>query len=230
MTLRSTHFRSTFFLALAVSVCLVGSAAEKPVLKPLKAKPDGLSKKIAATLDPAGYRIDGPDGAVVEFWVVKDVGVNAAFKPTLNVKYPFTPGQLIGAMRIPEKSQFTDFRGQNIAAGVYTIRYGQQPEDGNHIGTSETADFLMAIPAKVDTDPKPVSGPDQLAESSAKSVQSTHPAIFSLLPVEKPADKPTLTHDEDNEFWIVSLTVDAKAKNKSVKLPLRFVVFGHALE
>ncbi len=230
MTLRSSHARSIFFLVVAASVCLVASAAEKTALKPLKTKPDGLSKNIASTIDPAGFHIDGPDGAVVEFWLVKDLGVKADFKPTLTVKYPFTPGQLIGAMRIPEKSQFTDFRGQNIAAGVYTIRYGQQPEDGNHIGTSETADFLMALPAKFDTDPKPVTGPDQLAESSAKSVQSTHPAIFSLLPVEQPADKPTLTHDEDREFWIVSLTVDAKAKKKSIKLPLRFVVFGHALE
>ena len=230
MPLRSTHFRSILFFVLAVSVCPLASAAEKPALKLLKKKPDGLSKTIAGMLNPAGYHIDGPDGAVVEFWLVKDVGVNGNFKPTLNVKYPFTPGQLVGAMRIPEKSQFTDFRGQNIAAGVYTIRYGQQPEDGNHIGTSETADFLMALPAKVDTDPKPIFGPDQLSESSAKSVQSTHPAIFSLLGVEKPTDKPTLTHDEANEFWIVSLTVDAKAKKKAVKLPLRFVIFGHALE
>ena len=46
---------------------------------------------------------------------------------------------------------FTDFRGQEIKKGVYTLRYGQQPEDGNHIGTSELADFLLAIPAGVDS-------------------------------------------------------------------------------
>lgn len=230
MRFHNLNVRSAFFLVLGISVCLVASAAEKPSVKSIDGAPKGLSEKIAATLNPAGFHVAGPDGATMEFWLAKDLQVKPKFKPTLSVKYPFMPGQLLGAIRIPEKSQFTDFRGQEIAAGVYTLRYGQQPQDGNHIGTSETSDFLLALPAKIDKDPKAVAGPDQLSEASAKSVSSTHPAIFSMLPVEKPSDKPVLTHDENNEHWIISLTVEAKEKDKAVKLPLRFVVFGHALE
>ena len=224
------NVRSLFFLILGLSVCFVAAAAEKSSLTRLKKLPPGLAEKIAATLDPQGYRVQGPENAVMEFWLVKNLRVKPGFKPTLSVLYPFSPGQLIGAVRIPEKSKLTDFRGQEMTAGVYTLRYGQQPEDGNHIGTSETADFLLALPAKIDVDPKPVSGPDQLAETSAKSVSSTHPAIFSLLALKKPPAKPALTHDEDHDFWIVSLTAKGSAKDKPVKVPLRFVVIGQALE
>lgn len=224
------NVRSLFFLTLALSICFVAAAAEAPELTALKSAPKGLSERIAETVDPAGFRVAGPDGAVAEFWLVKNLSVKPDFKPQLTVKYPFTPGQLIGALRIPEGSKYTDFRGQEMAAGVYTLRYGQQPEDGNHIGTSETADFLLALPAKVDVDPKPIGGPDQLSESSAKSVSSTHPAIFSMLPVEKPSKKPTLTHDEGREFWIVSLTAQGSANEKPVEVPLQFVAIGRALE
>ena len=104
-------------------------------------------------LNPEGFAIK--NRAVCDVCAVKDLAAKDGFKPTLNVKYPFQPGQLIGALRVSGKTEFTDFRGQPVKAGVYTLRYGQQPQDGNHIGTSELSDFLLAIPATTDTDLKP---------------------------------------------------------------------------
>jgi len=221
MTLRTT-LASLVILASAVSA----SAADKHELTAVKKAPAGLAKPIAAKIDPNGYRIVGPKGTVCEVWLLKDLDIKANFKPTLAVKYPFTPGQLIGAIRVPEKTIHKDFRGQEIKPGVYTLRYGQQPEDGNHIGTSELADFLLAIPAKYDTDTKPITGFDPLSEKSAKSAGSTHPAIFSLLPAEKAPKTATLKHDEDTEFWILQIISSGKAAKKAVKVPLRVVAIG----
>ena len=104
----------------------------------------------------------GPKGTICDVSFVKSLAVRPGFKPELNVKYPFTSGQLIGVLRVSKKASFTDFRGQELKAGVYTLRYGQQPEDGNHIGTSEVYDFLLALPAKIDQDPKPLNLLDEL--------------------------------------------------------------------
>lgn len=193
--------------------------------------PDGFSKKVSAAVLQKGIQLAGPKGPVIEIWFAKELALKPGFAPTLSVNYAFTPGQFVGVLRVLAKSDYTDFRGQEIGAGVYTLRYGQQPEDGNHIGTSELADFLLALPAKVDTDPKATFDFDKLSMTSAKSVGSTHPAIFSLLPApKKVAEKTQVTHDEDHEFWIISAPVNGTLKGKASKVGLRFVAIGRSEE
>lgn len=197
---------------------------------PVAQLPSGLSPAVTATLNPAGLRLVGPKGAVFEIWLGKSIAVKPGFKPTLNAHYPFAAGQLIGALRILDKSQFTDFRGQEFSAGVYTLRYGMQPEDGNHIGTSELSDFLLALPAKIDRKPTLIAGPDQLAGQSAKSVGSTHPAILSLLPQSEVKKSGALTHDADHEYWILDLLGQGVAGKKATPVKLRLVAIGRSLE
>jgi hypothetical protein len=217
-------------VAMVLSVALwswvgVAQAAEK--LEAVSALPDGLAKEIAAVVDANGQKVVGKDGAVCSVWLVKEVPIKANFKPTLNVKYPFAPGELVGVLQVQAKSKYTDFRGQEIKPGVFTLRYGQQPEDGNHVGTSDLADFLLAIPATVDTDAKPLGDFKGLSERSAKTAGSTHPAIFSLLPSDKPAEKPALTHDDSKEHTMLSTTLAAKG---GAKVALRMVVIGKSGE
>ncbi len=206
---------------------LAGSVHAESKLEAVAALPEGLSKEIAAIVDPKGQRIVGKDGAVCSVWLVKEVPMKANFKPTLNVKYPFAPGELIGVLQVQAKSKYTDFRGQEIKPGIFTLRYGQQPEDGNHVGTSDLADFLLAIPAGVDTDPNPIAAFKALSERSAKTSGSTHPAIFSLLPGEKLVEKPTLTHDADKDHTMLSAVLSAKG---GAKVALRMVVIGKSGE
>ena len=205
----------------------MNSAKAEDKLEAVAALPDGLSKEIAAIVDANGQTIVGKNGAVCSVWLVKEVPTKANFKPSLSVKYPFAPGELIGVLQVQAKSKYTDFRGQEIKAGVYTLRYGQQPEDGNHVGTSDLADFLLALPAVVDTDPKPIAKFDALSKQSAKTAGSTHPAIYSLLPSDKPVEKPTLTHNSAKEHTMLSTTIAAKGGSK---VSLRMVVIGKSGE
>ena len=196
-------------------------------LEAVDALPDGLSKEVAAVMQPSGQRVVGDNGPVCSVWLSKDVPAKAGFKPSLSVKYPFAPGELIGVLQVQAKSKFTDFRGQQMKPGVYTLRYGQQPEDGNHIGTSDLADFVLAIPAATDSDSKPISGFESLTKKSAKATGSNHPAIFSLLPADKPAEKATLTHEREKNWDILSSSVAAKGGSK---VALRMVVVGKSGE
>jgi len=209
---------------------LATAAAPSHKLGRTKTLPKGVGVKIAALIDKAGFQISSSKGPVCSVWLVKDVPIRDKFKPSLSVKYPFTAGQLVGLLQVHGKNGYTDFRGQELNPGVYTLRYGQQPEDGNHVGTSELADFLLALPAKIDQDPKPIFGFEDLSMKSAKSAGATHPAIFSMLPAEKPIKAASVSHDEDHDFWILNVAAAAKTKTKATKVNLRFIAIGRTPE
>ncbi|QDU43402.1 hypothetical protein Mal52_18760 [Symmachiella dynata] len=220
-----------FISTLAVGFCLFAgplvAAESSHKLKEVKGLPKELSPKIAAVLHESGQQVTGPDGALCVVWLAKDLAVKPKFKPSQSVAYPFTHGQLLGAIQFPEGSSGFDFRSQEIPTGVYTLRYGQQPEDGNHLGTSEIRDFCMALPAEHDKDPKPIFNPMQLNEQSAEAAGSTHPAIFLMsAPPEKPEKESKIIHDEDHDFQILQLTTTGKAADKPVPLLVRIVVVG----
>ncbi len=160
-----------------------------------------------------------------EVWLLKDLAVKPKFKPSLNVKYPFTTGELVGVLRVGDKGDYTDFRGQPVKPGVYTLRYGQQPQDGNHIGTSELADFLVATPAAQDADPQPVRPPEKLHKASAKTVGGNHPAIFSLVAPEATGNAAALAKD-DNDRWVLDVPAQGSRDGKKTPLSVRLVVIG----
>lgn len=211
-------------------LCCVASlsvaAEDQYTLKSVDKLPQGFSEQIAAALSPQGQQVIGPTLETATVWLAKAIPVKPDFQPTLNVKYPFTPGQLIGALRVNTKAGFTDFRGQEVRPGLYTLRYGQQPVDGNHVGTSETYDFLLAIPADVDTKPAPITSFEDLTQESAKTVGSNHPAIYSLLPSDEKAKRPSLTRDEDHNYWIIHLEANGKKGGQAVKVPMKLILIG----
>jgi hypothetical protein len=209
------------WLACAASVVSAEDAAQLGTTDKL---PEGLNEKIAALLDPAGHVVSMKDEAVCTVWLAKSLPVKEKFKPSLTTKYPLNPGQLVGALEVASKD-FTDFRGQPVKPGVYTLRYGKQPTDGNHVGTSETSDFLLAIPAGSDTDPADVKVPT-LMKRSAKATGSNHPAIFSLLPPNETPSEPALAHDQGKELWILQFQAAGKQGGEAAKVPFHLVVVG----
>src|SRR5438445_7607443 len=122
-----------FLLSLAASGrCTAALAADQKV-DVLKEPPAGLSSEVAAAINPSGFRISGKDGVICDVWLAKVVPLKPKFKSSLRIKYPFQPGELVGAIRFPEGSKPNDFRGQALKSGTYTLRYGLQPDDGNHL-------------------------------------------------------------------------------------------------
>jgi hypothetical protein len=190
--------------------------------------PDGLAETIAKQLSPGGLKVMRGTRTYCEIWVAQDVQVAADFTPSDTVLYPFGVGQLIGAIRLKSKGQ--DFRGQEIKTGVYTLRYGQQPVDGNHVGTSPTRDFLLLVPAADDQSLDPIAQED-LFKESAEAAQSAHPAILSLLPPGDAAGElPALVHREEDDVWSARFVVKDSAAGKAGKLILNLVIAGHAKE
>ncbi len=88
-------------------------------------------------------------------------------------------GTLVGAVRSAQA--FKEIRGKTVKPGVYTLRYGLQPQNGDHLGASPFREYLLLSPAVADTDPKPL-GFDGTVALSKQTIGASHPAALSLDP------------------------------------------------
>ncbi len=214
--------------ALAALFWAAAAQAQEYRVEKLQEPPPGdvVSPEIVQTLDPAGYRVVKGDRAIVDLWLRKEWPVKAGFQPSSSVMYPFEPGTLVGVARY--KNRGNDFRNQEIPAGAYTIRYAQQPEDGNHVGTSDTRDFFLLIPAATDRELAKMAE-QKMFQASAKAAGTTHPTMLSLLRAGD-GDVPTIEHHAERELVSVRVKGQAKAGDKSTPLAVSIVVVGHAPE
>jgi hypothetical protein len=146
----------------------VSSLADKP--------PADLAPAIASLLQANGAKaVVG--GATLDLWFAQAVPANGNGPGWSTVE----SGTLVGAMRVT--GAFKEIRGKVVPPGVYTLRYGQQPQNGDHLGISTYRDFLVISPASVDTDPK-VLGFDGAVALSNQVIGTSHPATLSLDPPE----------------------------------------------
>ena len=72
----------------------------------------------------------------MRIWFRAEIPVKATEEQIKNgLTYHEIPeGTLVGALEFPTK--FTDFRKQELPAGVYTLRFAVQPDIGDHTGTA----------------------------------------------------------------------------------------------
>jgi hypothetical protein len=221
--------RSFISLLLLASLVLPLAAQEYKVEKLESAAPgDELAPEIAAQLSPAGFKLmKGETRTVCEIWLAKEWPIAADAKVGGDVIYPLTPGQLIGVARYPRKA--SDFRDQDIPSGVYTLRYGQQPVDGAHVGTSPTRDFLVVVPAAADKNPA-VMDYKTLVAAGKETAGSAHPAILSLQRPGESKEPLAVREVADKEWTIVRFTGQAKAGGGVKDLALEAVLVGIASE
>jgi len=214
-------------LGLLVWCALAAASLAEDGVEPLKeGPPKEIAADVAKALAETGYRVTADGKAVCDVWLAKQWTAKAKFSPSLSMLYPLESGELIGVVRYPKRA--ADYRDQQIRAGVYTLRYGLQPEDGNHVGTSTTRDFLVLLPAAKDSKPERLADVMALFKQSAEVSRSTHPAILAMVAAE--GKEAGVRHIEDRELWTVRLVGKAKTGDRAGDLAIEFVVVGHAKE
>jgi hypothetical protein len=162
------------FLFAAVGNTLAASAKTERI-GPVAAA--GVSDALRQSVEDKGYRVTLDDGWTAEFWFVKQL--KTAKQDIPGALYPeLADGEFVGVVNFPQG--FSDYRGQSIPAGVYTLRYQSLPQDGNHMGVAPNPDFLLASPAANDSRPEQNYVFRKLVVLSAKSTGTNHPAVIAL--------------------------------------------------
>ena len=165
----SAAFLTAALLGLALPVSAAITATRHT-----DAVPSEIQAPVAAQLETGGVRASVDGSKTLDFWWVKGVAVTGS-ADWANV----AEGTLIGAVRIG--AAFRDIRGKVIKPGVYTLRYGIQPDNGDHLGVSPHRQFLLLSPASVDKDPAP-QGHEGTVELSKGSIGGSHPGVWSVDP------------------------------------------------
>jgi len=140
--------------------------------------PAGLAAPVAARLAKSGVRVTVAKGPVtVDFWFVESLPMKAgSASPSWD---DVEEGTLVGAVNI--STDYRDIRAKILKAGLYTLRYGIQPDNGDHLGVSPFRAFLLLSPAAQDRDAKP-TGHDGTIELSKTSIGGSHPGVWSIDP------------------------------------------------
>src|SRR5438552_3635868 len=164
-----------FVIPSLIILIAAGARAQTPMVTTHSdAAPSELAAAIKTQLAPGGQQV-AVGGKTLAFWWVKTLPLRGNEIGWSSIE----EGTLVGAVRLA--STYNDMRGRALKPGVYTLRYGIQPADGNHLGASPTPEFLLLSPAASDTSAAAL-GHDGTIKISKLSIGLSHPAVWGLDP------------------------------------------------
>jgi len=217
-------------VALVPTTVLAQDSYKIEVLK--QPPPMGLSAEVRGVLNGEGYKVvDGKGETYAEFWLRKSVPASEKpGGPKGTIQFAFlAEGELLGALRFPANGH--DFRDQTIAKGVYTVRYGLQPVNGDHLGVSLYRDYALLLPAAKDTTVADLPQ-KRLEERSAESAGTSHPAVLMLTTAPSSVSSPpAMVNDAEKNTWgaVVPLSLQVKGAGAPTPINVQLIVIGAAM-
>jgi len=184
-------------------------------------------KMVQDVLQSQGARLVSDQGAAVcEMWLRKALPAQQSPNSSMDVLYgSLALGTMVGVLHFP--SQGSDFRGQTLKPGYYTLRYEFVPQDGNHMGVSQYRDFLLLLPAAQDANPDAVLKFDEVVKLSRLATGSGHPGILSMDPTSPSASRLPAAFKDDLEHWALEVMTQLKDTAGGEKdFPLAIVLVG----
>src|SRR6267154_807648 len=170
--------------------------------EPGGAPPSEVAPAVAQAMQKAGTKITNNGAAYCEIWFRTDKPSGPKANEE-NITLQLPQGALLGVIQFTGNG--SDRRGQTIKPGVYTLRYGIMPVNGDHQGAAPQRDFLLMTPAADDKDLNSTPNFEALVVMSRKASGTPHPAVLS---VWKP-DAPTPGFSKQNEAdWVLQTKFD----------------------
>ena len=173
--------RSSTFSIICVLVLSLVCTAQNGKIETLRPLTDtSVPDAVRQTLDSKGYRVLLDDNSLAcELWLRKNVPAQPK-KDSQDVIYTqLAESTFVGVLHFPKTA--SDFRGQAIPAGFYTLRYALIPNDGNHLGVAPNRDFLLLLPVASDADPNTSFKFQDLVALSRAATGTKHPGPLSLV-------------------------------------------------
>lgn len=166
-------------------------------------RPEQLADPVRKVLDETAIVVRNGDDVVMRVWFRAEIPARATEEQVKNgLTYREIPeGTLIGAIEFPVK--FTDFRKQELPAGVYTLRFAVQPDIGDHTGTTPHPEFCLICPADEDKNDEDIEK-KKLIELSSKVNEGRHPAVLLLWP-NNGKDEAVKVLDKGNGVFVATI-------------------------
>jgi hypothetical protein len=182
-------------------------------------KEASVAEAVRAAVEPKGVRVlDDKGKAVCEVWFRKQI-------PTTKDEVPgasfgqIPEGSFIGVIHFP--SNTSDYRGQGIKAGFYTLRFALILQDGNHLGVSPGRDFFLLCPVGEDKDPNTAVKTEDLMKLSRSASGTGHPTVWCVVQATSDKDLPRVVKNEHEH-----VVLETKLSATSGSLAIGLIIVG----
>jgi len=185
-----------------------------------KEPPKEVDESIRKTLQSTAVQLLDGEKAAFEFWLATEIPL--ASKPESDAKAmeAIKQSAIIGAVSVQADKR--DYKDSEIPSGVYTLRFCLQPQDGNHLGTSEFLYFALLVSAKNDSKLDGLATYKSLARASSNGTANDHPIVLSLRPVSSVNDEVAKLDDSVPEHKCVRFKIPARVAGASEPSSLVF--------
>ncbi len=182
-------------------------------------KETGVAEAVRGVLEDKGLRvIDAKGKPLCDLWFRKDIATAKTEVDGANFAQ-LQDGSLLGVINFPAAT--SDYRGQGIKAGWYTLRYAVMPVNGSHLGVSPTRDFLLICLVSDDQDPNVQIKGEAAIKLSIAASGSGHVSPWSLVSATSKNGFPKIVKTEE-EHYILEVSL----KTRSGELPIGITVVG----
>lgn len=190
--------------------------------------PTAVPAGFQAILQPQGMQFENAQGSpLCVIWWRKGIPTLASSATSPDVLYGgLSMGEFVGVLQFPAAA--TDYRGQSLKVGYYTLRYALIPQDGNHMGVSSYRDFLLLTPIANDSNPDQVLSFHDVVKGSRLSTTTGHPAVMMLDAPSQDANAkfPSAVQDDQGD-WVLDVKLDVKpGGGADQQLPFALVLVG----
>lgn len=224
----STYLRTALTSA-SIAVWMMAApafAADWTAQKESAPQPDGISEGIKALLSGEALVISKDGAPELSFWFVKETPLSAKPESAEKALDQVKESQLMGVVEVHADRR--DYRDDEMPKGVYTVRMGLRPNDGDHLGSSDYTYFGVLIPVSKDTKVDGFGSHDSLSEASAEETSVYHPSIISFRPDSKPDAELLSVVELPEDHKAVRVALVAKAGDAVETVAFEIVVEGEA--
>ncbi|TMP99090.1 MAG: hypothetical protein E6L09_10285 [Verrucomicrobia bacterium] len=200
-------------------------AAELSLKVTDKEPPKQISESIRKALQPKAVQLLNGETPAFEFWFSSEIPLKSKPASAAKALDALQDTTLLGAVTVGAGQR--DYKDSEIAPGIYTMRFGLQPQDGDHLGTAEFPYFVVLIPAASDTQPDGISTFKAMTKASGKDTSSNHPVVLSLRPASSESGDLPKLNEPAPDHKSVRLKVPAKAGPEKTSVVFDLVYKGH---
>ncbi len=178
-----------------------------------------VAEAVRGAVEAKGLRVSEDTGKTIcQVWFRKEIPVGK--EQVMGASFgQIAEGTFAGVINFP--SNTSDFRGQGVKPGWYTLRYALILQDGNHLGVSPARDFFLICPAADDKDPNATLKMEELLKLSRAASGSGHPSPWFFAPATE-KELPKIVRNEHEH-----VILETKITTSSGQLAIGMVVVGN---
>ncbi len=224
--------RSTLFSIILLCFAVTNATADVnnyKIQSAKKAAPKELKEDVRKLLSEEIIQFSDKNGDLIaELWFRETIPVKQKPAAEQKAKYRDVPETtILGALRFAK--EWKDYRGQKISPGVYSLRLGYQPQDGDHVGTAPHPEFGILLVAKFEPKAGTLDS-REMVERSMASINTSHPAVLLLFPNNTDKKTPALQGRAREHIVLNLFRPVAVGDDKSGSLGIGLTLVGEASE